>query len=106
MSMSVLSYLWAGAGSADGGALRRRHRRRLGRSPELLGRGDAAAQRHRNADVAESKLGAGERAQQHDLVQAAQMADAKGPPRQLGKPDAERQLVALIGPAHDRVGVV
>jgi hypothetical protein len=61
----------------------------------VLGRrGDARARRDLNPDVAQSHFSAGEGAQQHQLVQVAQMADAEQLPRQASEPSAQRQVVA------------
>src|SRR4051794_18548262 len=70
-----------------------------------LGGGDAAAELDRNSDIAHGHLGAGKRAQDHELVQIAEMTDAEHLARDPGEPDAEREIVAPVGLLDDGVAV-
>ena len=85
-----------GCAACASGALRVSERRG-GAAPVLLRRRDAAARGHLDADIAHRHLGAGDAAEQHQLVQVAQVADAEELAGHPGQTGAERQVVAAVG---------
>ena len=74
---------------------------RHGLRPALLGRTNAAARDDAASRVAKRHLNAGQRAEQHQLVEIAHVADAEQLPRHLGEARAERQVVPLVGDVDD-----
>ncbi len=74
-------------------------------APIALRRADAAARFDLDADIEHGHLRAGDRAEQHELVQIAQMADAEQLAGDFGEAGAEREIVALEG-ARDDLGAI
>ena len=70
-----------------------------------LRRRDATSELDLDAGIAHRHLCTGDRAEQHQLVQIAEMADTKQLARDLGQPGAEREIVASIGDV-DHIGAV
>ena len=67
--------------------------------------GDAAARRDLDPDVAHRHLGAGDAAQEHALVEVAQVADPEEPARHAGEAGTEGEVVAPVGDV-DHLGAV
>src|SRR5262249_18842943 len=66
-----------------------------------LRRSDARAKLDLDADVVHRHLGAKDRAEQHKLVQIAEMADAEQLAGHLRQTSAEREIIAAIGAIDD-----
>src|SRR2546423_1753522 len=73
---------------------------------EILERGGDAAARERHARGRQAHLDAAQRAGQHQLVEVAEVADAKHLPFEPSKPGAERHVEAVEHDAAKRVRVV
>src|SRR3954464_11211234 len=69
------------------------------------GGADAAAGLDRHAHIAQRQLDAAERAQDHELIQIAEMSDAEHLAVEARQTHAEREAVAAIGVADEVVGV-
>src|SRR4051812_7828810 len=95
MSIALPCFLFCGGGTESHALLM-----------EVVDRGaDAAAGLDRHAHVAQRQLDAAERAQDHQLVEIAEMTDAEHLAVEARQTHAEREAIAAIGMADEVVGI-